>query len=96
MAKIFYNTIHGNAKGALGLFDAITPDVRNNLGPTSVGNMATQPGLFLSASAGDYRLKTGSAAVDAGVDVGIKADILGVSRPQGKGFDMGAYELVVP
>jgi hypothetical protein len=58
--------------------------------------MAAQASLFQGATAGNYQLKAGAAAIDAGVDVGIKVDILGVSRPQGKGFDLGAYELAVP
>jgi len=47
----------------------------------------------------DYRLFSSSAAVDAGRDFSSEtpetlADILGVSRPQGVSFDIGAYERV--
>jgi hypothetical protein len=45
----------------------------------------------------DYRLATGSRAIDAGTDLStatspVTKDILYVNRPQGSAFDMGAYE----
>lgn len=41
----------------------------------------------------DYSLKPGSAAIDRGVVIPeISADINGVARPQGSGYDIGAYE----
>ena len=39
------------------------------------------------------RLQPGSPCIDAGTTVGAPAtDIMGISRPQGNGVDMGAYE----
>lgn len=54
-------------------------------------------GLFLNASANDYRLATASAARDAGItsfnSVNAPAvDISGIPRPQGTRFDLGAFE----
>ena len=45
--------------------------------------------------AGDWHLKAGSACVDAGAPLGdlVPNDYYGVSRPQGKGLDVGACEL---
>ena len=40
----------------------------------------------------DFRLKTGSRAIDAGRDVGLKADFNGTPIPQGTAPDIGAYE----
>ena len=41
----------------------------------------------------DYHVAAGSPAVDAGTAVGAPAvDLEGSSRPQGNGFDIGAYE----
>jgi hypothetical protein len=42
----------------------------------------------------DYHLGGGSAAIDAGVDAGVTEDLDGLSRPQGHGYDLGAYEFV--
>ena len=50
--------------------------------------------LFVDLGGRDLRLRYGSPAVDSGVDAGVAADYLGSARPQGGGFDRGAYELV--
>ena len=42
----------------------------------------------------NFRLKTGSRAIGAGRDVGLKADFNGTSIPQGTAPDIGAYEHV--
>ena len=90
--KVFHNTMLGNGSGALGLFDGVAPDVRNNLGPTSADNLAATADLFVQASSGDFHLKPGSAAIDKGQDVGVATDLEGTPRPQGSGYDYGAYE----
>jgi hypothetical protein len=53
---------------------------------------------FVSVEDKDYRLLMGSPCIDTGTDEGAPLfDILGVSRPQGLGFDMGSYEgAVIP
>ena len=53
--------------------------------------------LFTNPSAGDYTLKAGSPAIDAGTASfnGVSAppaDITGTSRSKGAGIDIGAYE----
>jgi PKD repeat protein len=62
--------------------------------------ISTAAALFTNPSAGDYTLKSGSPAVDAGIAMFNRAsapptDIVGTSRPQGAGIDIGAYELPV-
>jgi hypothetical protein len=63
-------------------------------GYEGVGVINMDP-MFLDAAHGDYRLHFMSPAIDAGTVVGAPSeDILGVARPRGEGFDMGAYEYV--
>ena len=40
----------------------------------------------------NFHLKLGSKAIDAGRDVGLKADFNGTSIPRGSAPDIGAYE----
>jgi hypothetical protein len=59
-------------------------------GFTGSGNINIDPAFV---GAGDYSLKTGSLCIDAGTASGAPdSDIAGVTRPQGSGYDMGAYE----
>ncbi|HYF35247.1 MAG TPA: right-handed parallel beta-helix repeat-containing protein, partial [Prosthecobacter sp.] len=54
---------------------------------------ATLAQLFVAPSTHDYRLTFGSPALDRGTSAAnVTKDILGVSRPQGAGVDIGAYE----
>lgn len=58
---------------------------------------ATPAGLFVNPGAADYRLRAGAPAIDAGRASlsGVAApgtDLSGSARPQGAGFDLGAYE----
>jgi predicted outer membrane repeat protein len=61
-------------------------------GLAGTGNISADP-LFVDAAAGNYRLQAGSPCIDTGTTAtDLETDILGVSRPQGKDYDMGAYE----
>lgn len=54
---------------------------------------------FANAASDNYRLSSSSPCIDTGVDVsssGVVEDIEGKPRPQGKGFDRGAYEVGSP
>ena len=50
--------------------------------------------IFMDPENNDFRLKAGSLAIDAGTAVSVTNDITGISRPQGAGYDIGAYEYV--
>jgi hypothetical protein len=57
------------------------------------GNIDTDP-MFADPENDDYRLKPGSPCIDTGTSEGAPdTDIDGTPRPQGAGFDMGAYEV---
>ncbi len=57
------------------------------------GNIAAFP-YFVNATSGDLRLFDVSPCIDAGTATGApETDIRGVTRPQGAGVDMGAYEM---
>ncbi len=53
--------------------------------------------LFVSNGQGNYYLQTGSPCIDQGTSAGAPSqDREGISRPQGMGTDMGAYEYLDP
>lgn len=57
--------------------------------------VATPAQLFVDPANNNYALKAGSPAIDAGVSLSqVPTDILGVKRPQGLAYDIGAYESV--
>jgi hypothetical protein len=67
----------------------------SQLGLLGAGNISAEP-RFVRRSwggVGDYHLQTGSPAIDTGTSTGAPAfDMALLRRPQGAGFDMGAYE----
>jgi len=55
--------------------------------------VATPDVLFVDAGADNYQLAPTSPALDTGeTRADVPTDIVGVGRPQGAGFDVGAYE----
>jgi thermitase len=60
---------------------------------TAANNSWGDP-AFVNPEAGDYHIEPSSAAADAGIDAGITTDVDGEQRPRGKGFDIGADEIL--
>jgi parallel beta-helix repeat protein len=56
--------------------------------------VTNQDTIFQSPSSNDYRLLSGSPAIDTGLDLSsyLTTDLYGTSRPQGTSFDIGAHE----
>lgn len=68
--------------------------VDTGTGTIQLNNLTTDP-KFVNPSAKNFRLQTGSAAIDAGTNLlseGLTVDFAGAARPQGCCLDIGAYE----
>jgi hypothetical protein len=63
----------------------------NYSGPAiTITHALTGSPVFVDPDAGDYRLRLGSAAIDAGLQAGVAADVVG--WPRDAWPDLGAYE----
>ncbi|NLW49195.1 MAG: PKD domain-containing protein [Firmicutes bacterium] len=61
-------------------------------GHTGTGNIVSDP-QFTDPDNGDFSLQSASPCIDTGTAVGApEEDYWGVERPQGAGYDMGAFE----
>ncbi|MBI4556253.1 MAG: right-handed parallel beta-helix repeat-containing protein, partial [Candidatus Hydrogenedentes bacterium] len=89
---IFWNNypVAHLATGTGGGYEFVSSISQEEIG--SGGVVAVDP-AFVDESNGDFRLLPGSSAIDAGTSEGApETDIRGVTRPQGAGVDIGAYE----
>ena len=64
----------------------------NGTAPGMFSNSVTGDPMFVNVANSDFHLQAGSAAIDAGAAVSLGTDYDGVLRPQGNGYDLGAYE----
>jgi len=93
LRQIYHNTINLPSSYSITVNGATT-DIRNNIGSSETGNLATDNSYFVNTQSGheDFHLIVNTAPIDAGENVGITQDFEGNIRPQGVAPDMGAYE----
>ena len=85
-------TVRNNLASASGTSDRQLI-IGSGSGLTADHNLLTSTPGFVNAAAGDFRLLSGSPAIDAGVAVPeVFEDWRGLLRPQGATYDLGAYE----
>jgi len=103
--KVYHNTVCKNGIGISIGSDSASATIGNNAvynNTTAIknqgsstalwNNLTSDPG-FVNLNYNDYRLRSGSPAINAGIPLSeVLVDILGVVRPQGSGVDIGAYE----
>jgi hypothetical protein len=73
----------------------LSNNLYHNFGAAPVQDTVPRTGnpLFVNAAAGNFRLQNGSPAANNGIATNVVTiDHDGVSRPQGGGVDLGAYE----
>jgi len=62
-------------------------------GVTVANNLDNTDPTFVNVGARNFQLLAGSPAINAGVTLAfVTNDFLGVSRPQGAAYDIGAFE----
>ena len=105
--KIYNNTITGNGSqsddyGLIYDADASNCQVRNNIvynnsatirtSCAQSNNLTSNPS-FVNAGTNDFHLQSTSGAINTGATLSeVTTDMVGVSRPQGSAYDIGAYE----
>jgi predicted outer membrane repeat protein len=71
-------------------------NITDTVGVTSGGHSLIGNPRFVDPLHDDYHLRSGSPAIDHGIDAGIYTDLDGHPRPVGAGFDIGTYEMPLP
>lgn len=90
------NIIYGNgsiANATVASGCTFNTNIVNVLPAVGVGNLGVNP-LLKDPEALDFSLQSSSPAVNKGATLDdVPVDVLGVARPQGVAYDIGAYEL---
>jgi parallel beta-helix repeat protein len=106
--RIYNNTFYANRdEGVLPQYSA-SVTIKNNLffrngtaildlnSDTVISNNLTTDPAFVNPGAADFRLRSGSAAIDGGSTLReVTRDFTGAARPSGGAYDIGAFEFGV-
>jgi hypothetical protein len=84
---------NGTANDAYNLFSKVTTPYSGVV--TSSGNSPTGTASFINPALDNYRLNAPGPAINTGVNANITVDLDGIARPQGTGYDIGAFETMV-
>lgn len=71
-------------------------DVSNAGASGAVLNVTSAAFVSMTSGSEDFRIPTGSVLKDVGGAVGLGVDIVGTTRPQGAGYDIGVWEFQAP
>jgi hypothetical protein len=98
--SVVYQTAGATTTGANNLYFATTATFGSGTYP---GDIVNKDPKIVNAGTGEsisrclgcnFAIQSTSAAKDAGIDTGVGFDLLGIGRPQGPAYDIGAYEFV--
>lgn len=107
--RVYNNTVYSNDGFGIQVFDSAPGTaVKNNISYENIGNIQDWGAVgsditdnleidpfFVNPAIHDYRLQAGSPAINMGTTLAaVPVDFLGVARPQGAAYDIGAYEFV--
>jgi parallel beta-helix repeat protein len=103
--KIFNNTVYNNAGDGMDVGPGVIAVIRNNIiynngraiwnqsNDATIDHNLTSDPLFVDPASHDFTLQAASPAIDAGLTLSeVRYDYEKVPRPQGGGYDIGAYE----
>ncbi|MEZ4273531.1 MAG: right-handed parallel beta-helix repeat-containing protein [Myxococcota bacterium] len=86
-----HNIFFGNPQGLIDTTTSSSEPTRSDFAYTRLKEIVEDPRFINETS--DYRLSQGSPAIDSGIALSdLEEDMTGVLRPQGLGYDIGAFE----
>lgn len=91
--SIGINVADGSITGDYNLFYNTPISIANGSMLPGLFNLDGADPLFVNSARDNYRLQSGSPAVNTGIDASVTKDLGGWPRPMGAGFDRGAFEL---